>query len=323
VSGISAVLEGSVDPRTFATTYYFQYGPTVAYGKQTASGTLPAGSTATVKVSETATGFLPGYHYRLVASNADGPPKEGHDHTYTPKTTKKTIKKTEFELPKSFEPTPIGGAFILSGTLAGSDNASRSIVLQASPYPYRAPFADVGAPIATGATGAFSFRVAKLSTSTKFRVATVGAAPLYSLVLDQQVTVRVTLKVRLSSRKGLVRLYGTVTPAEVGAHVFFQLEQTATLPKGEKEKPDKPEKDGASEKEAERSEKPTFSSKFRTIVKRDTKAVSRFSAVVNISDAGAYRALVEVPPGAVASGHSQSIQLQAPAKKKKTKKKSG
>jgi hypothetical protein len=27
VSGTSGVFEGSVDPRSFATTYYFQYGP--------------------------------------------------------------------------------------------------------------------------------------------------------------------------------------------------------------------------------------------------------------------------------------------------------
>jgi len=195
-------------------------------------------------------------------------------------------------------------------------------VLQASPFPYRTPFANVGGPIATGATGAFSFRVAKLSTSTKFRVATVGALPVYSLVLTEQVTVRVTLKVRSTSRKGLVRLYGTVTPAEVGAHVFFQLEGTAKRPKAEKEKLDKPKKPGTSEKAAEKSEKPTFSSKFSTVVKRATRTISRFSAVVNIIDAGAYRAFVEVPPGPVASGHSQSIQLHA-APKKKSKKKKG
>src|SRR5271157_4659607 len=62
VSGTSAVLEGTIDPRTFTTTYYFVYGPTTAFGKQTASGTLEGGPTATVtkRVSETASGFLAG-----------------------------------------------------------------------------------------------------------------------------------------------------------------------------------------------------------------------------------------------------------------------
>src|SRR5271165_4038493 len=36
VSGTSAPLEGTVDPRTYATTYFFEYGPTTASLKQTA-----------------------------------------------------------------------------------------------------------------------------------------------------------------------------------------------------------------------------------------------------------------------------------------------
>lgn len=328
VSGTSAVLEGSIDPRTYATTYYFEYGPTTANLKQTASGKLEGGPTATetTKVSETAAGFLTGYYYRLVATNSAGM-KAGNWKKYTAKPTKPTKKKNEFVLPKSFEPTPLGGAFTLGGTLTGEDSAGRSIVLQASPYPYRAPFANVGGPIATSASGAFSFHVPKLTTNTRFRVATVGSPIVYSLVLSEQVTVRVTLRVRRSSRKGLVRLYGTVTPAEVGAKVFFQLEAKPKAPKGGKERPAKPEKPTASEKAEERAEeraeRPTFLSKFSTVVKREpgTKAFSRFSAVVSITDAGAYRAFVELPPGPLASGHSLSISLQAaPAKKSKRKK---
>ncbi len=329
VSGTSAPLEGTIDPRTYATTYYFEYGPTTALGKQTASGKLEGGPTAfeTKKVSETATGFLNGYYYRLVATNSLGNTVDGKLKKYSAKPTKPTKQKKRGSCcPNPFEPTPLGGTFILSGTLTGPGNAGRSIVLQASPYPYRTPFADVGGPILTGSNGAFSFRVARLSTSTRFRVATVGTPIVYSLILNEQVSVRVTLKVRHSSHRGLVRLYGTVTPAEVGAKVFFQLETKAKAPKGGKERAAKPEKPAASEKAEERAEeraeKPTFQSKFSTVVKRDTKAFSRFSAVVTVADAGAYRAFVEIPPGPLTSGHSPSIQLQAaPAKKSKHKKK--
>jgi hypothetical protein len=319
VSGTSAVLEGSIDPRTLPTTYYFKYGPTTAYGQQTTPASLPAGTTR-VKIDQAVTGFLSGYHYRLVASNADGP-KEGRDRTYTTKVIKK--KKSGFELPKSFEPTVFGGTFILSGTLTGTDSANRSIVLQASAYPYRAAFANVGTPILTGASGSFSFRVANLSTSTRFRVATVDPTPLYSLVLTEQVAVRVTLKARTTRHKGLVRLYGTVTPAEVGAHLFIQLEKTRTAKAPKGEKPDKPEKPGKGEKSETSEEKPTFSTKFSAVVKRATKTISRFSVVVNIQDAGAYRAFVEVRPGPVASGHSQSVTLDAPKTKRKKKNTSG
>ncbi len=312
VSGTSAMLEGAVDPRTYATTYSFQYGPTVAYGQETTSATLPAGSTATVKVSLTATGFLPGYHYRLLASNQAGV-KDGKDRIYTVATTK---KKSEFVLPKLFQPTTLGGTFVLNGTLTGADNANREIVLQASPYPYTAPYADVDAPLLTGPTGAFSFRVDDMLTSTKFRVATVGSSlPLLSRIVPEAVTVRVVLKARAASHNGLVRLYGTVTPAEVGAHVFLELEKAAKPKSVKPGKPEKPEKPGKTEKEP--SEKaPSFSSKFETLVKRATRTISRFSIVVSVRQTGHYRAFVQVALGAVASGSSSTVLLRAPARRR-------
>ena len=223
-------------------------------------------------------------------------------------------------LPKTFAPTPLGGTFALSGALTGTGNANRAIVLQASPYPYTAPFADIGASIVTNATGRFSFRVAHLSASTKFRVGTVGPPLLYSPIVPARVAVFVTLKARSGGHTGLARLYGTVTPAEVGAHVFFQLEKPAKTEKTAKsEKPAKLEKPGKgkSEKSEEREEAPTFSTKFSTIVKRGTRTISRFSAVVSIRDAGRYRAFVEIRPGLLVSGHSTSILLRAAPKGKK------
>jgi hypothetical protein len=316
-NGSSAVLEGSVNPRTLATTYYFQYGPTTAYGSQSTPASLPAGGTTKVKVSRAVTGILLGYHYRLVATNADGT-KDGHDRVLNLK--KKQVRKSGFVLPSAFAPTPVGGTFVLSGTLTGLGNANRAIALQASPYPYRTPFADVGAPIATNAVGGFSFRVSNLFTSTRFRVVTVGAPVLSSSIVTEPVVVRVILKARASRAGGLGRLYGTVTPAEVGARVFFQLEKVKseeTKP-GKVEKPPKIEKPGKHEKsghgggKAEDSEKPpAFLTRFITVVKRATKSVSRFSIVVKIRETGHYRAYVVIPAGPLASGHSQTILLHA------------
>ena len=318
-SGASTVLEGTVDPRNIATSYYFQYGPTVTYGSQTPTLSLPAGAT-TVKVTQTVTGISPGYHYRLVASNTDGK-RVGHDHVFNTTASK---QKPAFVLPKTFQPTPIGDAFVLNGSLTGADNANRAIVLQESPYPYTTAYVDVGSPILTSATGHFSFRVADLRTNTKFRVSTLNAVPLRSLIVPEQVSVRVLLKVRTSSRKGLVRLYGTVTPAEVGARVFFQLEKTPnTEPSAPKSEPViKLENPAVTKKKSEKSEKgPTFSTKFNALVKPGTKAIARFSAIVSIKTTGNYRAYVAIGPGPVASGHSTSIMLHAAASTKKTKKK--
>src|SRR5262249_6398956 len=73
VSFGSAVLTGSVNPRGADTSYYFQYGPTKAYGGQTAIADAGAG-THTLGVAVAVAGLQPltVYHFRLVAVNAAG-----------------------------------------------------------------------------------------------------------------------------------------------------------------------------------------------------------------------------------------------------------
>jgi len=329
VSPPTAVLQGTVNPRTLSTTYYFQYGPTSAYGSQTVVATLAAG-TAKIKVEKTVIGVQAGYHYRLVASNSSGT-SDGHDRVVS---SSPSSSKPGFELPKTYAAIPLGGTFVLTGTLTGAGDASRSVVLQESPYPYTGGYADVGAPILTTPGGRFAFSVPDLKASAKFRVAAIGEKPLYSPIVPQRVSVRVALKVRASSHTpGLVRLYGTVAPAETGARVYLQLEQ----PKKHEEglKPEKPaklenvEKGNKSkageraEKKAEREKPASFKTKFTTVVKHATRSISRFSVIVKVQQAGRYRAYVQVRPGALVSGTSQSVQLRAaPSKKGKGKRRS-
>lgn len=322
VNGTSADLEGIINTRTLAATYYFVYGPTSTYGSQTPTQTLPAGNNLPVRVSQPVSGLLSGYHYRLVAINSAGAKKEGKDRVYI---AKLKSKKAQFELPSTIEPIVLGQVFVLSGSLKGTDSANRAIVLQASTYPYTAAYATIGGPVLTSATGAFSFRVANLAASTRFRVATVaatGAVPIYSKLVTEPVEVRVSLKVRTTSRKkGLVRLYGTVTPAETGAHIYFQLERTR---KPKPVKSGKPESEKKTEKAEERAEKgPIFATtRFSTVVKPATKTLSRFSVVVQLKDAGRYRAFVELKPGPLASGYSQPVLIRTVEPKTKKKKKS-
>ncbi len=291
VQGATVTLLGSVNPRTAATTYFFQYGATVAYGKQTTPATLPAG-TATIKVGQQAPGMLPGYHYRLVASNSLGPSKPGKDRTFTTTTT----RRSKFSLVKPQVATVYGGSVTLSGTLSGSGNAARKIVLQESPYPFLTPFAPVGLPSVTGATGAFSFRVPRLLASTQFRVATLDPRPLYSSLVTVEAAYRVTLKVKTSSHKGIVRLYGTVTPAAVGAKVLLQLRKKV--------------RPGHTEKTEERTTR--FATQFTTTVKRGTKTVSRFSAIVKVLKGGSYQARVEPgKKGPFVAGTSTTVVLHS------------
>jgi hypothetical protein len=315
--GSSDELEGTVNPEKLTTTYYFQYGPTNSYGSQTPNATLPAEPAEPVQVSQTVTGMQAGWRYRLVASNADGT-AEGREHIFSVKVTNKKTSKTGFELSGSTEPTVVGEPFVLSGTLAGPGNGNRQIVLQESPYPYRDPYANLGAPILTSPGGAFSFRVPDFTHSARFRIATVGVTPLYSRIVTELAAVRVVLKVRITRHaKGLVRLYGTVSPAAVGARVLFQLEKP---PKQKPPKSGRLEKPGKSERSSE-EKPPSFATKFSAAVEHATKSLSRFTLVVKIQEAGNYRALVELPPGPLASGHSQTVALQAGPTTGKHKKK--
>lgn len=71
----TAILRGEVNPLGFSgdTTVYFEWGETTAYGRVTASQTKPGGS-AFVQVSDNiaALNRNTAYHFRIVASNANG-----------------------------------------------------------------------------------------------------------------------------------------------------------------------------------------------------------------------------------------------------------
>lgn len=68
-----ATLPGTVTPNLRATTYRFEYGTSTAYGGLTPALNLAPGAGA-VPVSAAVSGLAAGttYHYRLVATNADG-----------------------------------------------------------------------------------------------------------------------------------------------------------------------------------------------------------------------------------------------------------
>ncbi len=86
VQQAQATLNGTVNPKSTDTHYYFEYGKTTEYGTDVPA--LPGGDAgsgaSSVAVSATATGLEAGvtYHYRLFASNTGGL-ERGSDQTYT------------------------------------------------------------------------------------------------------------------------------------------------------------------------------------------------------------------------------------------------
>lgn len=89
VTSTSATLNGSVFPNGADTTVSFEYGTDTNYGTtapfgSTLPGTLPGPSNIPVAISDLAVNVT--YHYRIVATNADGT-TYGADMTFTTSTT--------------------------------------------------------------------------------------------------------------------------------------------------------------------------------------------------------------------------------------------
>jgi hypothetical protein len=214
VSYGSAVLTGAVNPRGADTSYYFQYGPTKAYGGQTTIADAGAG-THTLAVTIAVAGLQPltVYHFRLVAVSAAGV-AFGADRTLL--TTKVPLSLAILSSPN---PVLFGGTAIVQGTLSGTGNANQAVVLQVNVLPAAAGFTSVGNAELTTASGGFSFPLLGLSQSLQLRVATTSNPPVFSPVVVENVAVRVDSHIRHTRRAHFVRIYGTVTPAADGMQV--------------------------------------------------------------------------------------------------------
>lgn len=214
----SATLHGTVNPKGSETFYYFQYGLTKAYTAQTSIVDAGAG-TAPVHVAIALSGLIPltTYHYRLVAVNGVGR-GVGSDKSFA--TRRVPLSLQIFASPN---PTPFGGAVTIQGTLSGTGNGNREVVLQANAFPFTAGFVNVENPELTNAEGGFSFNVLGLAAATQYRVVTTTRNAVISPVVTEAVTPRVSahsLRVRfLAHGRRLVRFYGTVAPALDGTHI--------------------------------------------------------------------------------------------------------
>ncbi len=294
--GTTGQLQASVNPTGLETTYYFRYGPSTAYGSQTAPVAIGSGST-NVKVGQTVTGLAAGFHYRVVAVNSAGEAL-GKDKTVT-----LAKKKLDFNFPKvkaRDRLTGYGGTYILSGTLTGQGAGNHAIQLQSAPYPYTGGFTTVGPTVATNATGGFSFRIAGMRQSTKFRVVALGTRPTTSPDIVVSVAVNVTVHVRSLPHAGMARVYGTVTPAVAGQAIVELLKPAKETSKREAEGP-RAQAVGASK------------------LKAATKTLSRFSAVLSIPASGNYRVYVRLAKGPLVSGYSQDVKIRThvPPRKRK------
>jgi hypothetical protein len=219
VTPTSVVLNGRVNPNGAATTYFFQYGPTVIYGALTPSTAVGKG-TRGVHVAVAVTGLAPAttYHYRIVAQNAKGL-RRGRDRTFR-------TRRQPLGVALAATPNPIraGGSTTLGGALTGTGNGNRQVALQSNPWPYTQGFLTVGNAQVTSATGAFAFPLLSVPANTQYRVLMASRPDVVSPVVVLGTTVKATrhVKVTRGVRSGRIRFSGRLTPAVDGQQVLIQ-----------------------------------------------------------------------------------------------------
>jgi hypothetical protein len=215
----SARVGGSVDPNKEATNYYFQYGTTIALGTETAMTPAGAGANA-VRVSVDLGGLAPTtrYHYRIVAVNASDTTL-GKRRTFT--TRRQPLGVSLAATPN---PVKLGSGTTLAGTLSGTGNAGRKIVLQGNPWPYTQGFQNASNELLTNATGGFSFAILSLPFNTQYRVVMPERPAVVSPIVAAGVKFYVGSKVskKRVKRGRKVRFSGTIKPARPGANIAFQ-----------------------------------------------------------------------------------------------------
>jgi hypothetical protein len=273
VSFGSATFKGSVNPKGADTSYYFQYGITKGYGLQTTILGAGAG-THGVPVAIPVGGLQPltVYHFRLVAVNASGA-TIGADKTFL-------TKKVPLSLAILASPNPViwGGAITVQGSLSGTGNGDREVVLQANGFPFTAGFANVGNPELTTATGGFSFAVFGLTQATQYRVLTTTNPPVISPITGEGVAVRIKARMGRIGPHGKALFFGTVFPAldGVGVAIMHETHGREVFVKG-------------------------------SVLRHATAITSKFSRVVAVKRGGVYHVLVHFTSGPLVTTYSAPL----------------
>ena len=189
VSPTSAVLSGTVNANGAATTWYFDYGTTSGYGLKTATQTIAAGSGAQpVSVTVSNLSPLTTYHYRLVASNANGTVKDGDMSFSTP--TSITMAQTALRV--------VAGQYVrLSGSVFGGQTG---VALTIRSQPFGESVLTPLATVYSGADGTWTYLARPLVTTTFQASANGGTSPQLTIGVQPAVSLHLISGARFSTR---------------------------------------------------------------------------------------------------------------------------
>jgi len=274
----SARLTGKVTPNGAQTSYRFEYGTTMFYGSNTAPAIAGSGNAAA-----TVTADLPGlapatvYHFRLVARNRNGT-VIGGDRKF--KTRSVPLGLTLAAAPN---PVPFGQPTVLVGTLTGTGNANRQILLQSTPFPYTQPFQPTANVQLTNAQGQFVFPLLPVPLNTQYRAVIPSRPEVASPIVSLGVAARVATytSARRVHTGHAVRFFGTVRPARPGARFAIQRQRRGI---------------------------------WRTVSGGVTHGagggVSRYSKRLRIRRGGLYRVFVQITDGSLASKAGRTVRIK-------------
>ena len=274
----TATLQGKVNPNAAATTYFFQIGPTVLYGATTAPAAAGAGAKA-VAVAVPVTGLAPAttYHYRLVAQNSFGITR-GADRTFKTKP-----QPLGLSLGATPNPVPFGKPTVLGGTLSGTGNAGRHVVLQSNPFPYTQGFVTVSNPQIVDPRGAFAFPLLSVPLNTQYRVLIPTKPDIVSPIVSVGVAPKVSTTVSSTRvRRGQqVRFTGTMKPGQGGERLAIQ------------------------------KLKPTgWVTVAGATTRRSSSTSSRYTKRIRISRGGSYRVFIASANGSFVSGIGRTVKIR-------------
>ncbi len=216
VGANGAQLNGKINPNGLAATYFFQYGTSKSYGAQTpnqSAGAVTKAFNVSASVGKLAVHTT--YHFRLVATNANGTFVGGDRTFYT------ASGKLGLTLGPRPDPVVFGHAVALVGNVNGA-GGDVAVTLHGQGFPFSGAFAQVGNPVTTDGNGRFRMVVLNPTVRTKYFVtASVAGSNLTSPIVISRVRVKVGLTItKLGGH--LVRFHGTIRPALTGAIVSIQ-----------------------------------------------------------------------------------------------------
>lgn len=170
VTQTAATLRADVNPHGLATTFAFQYGTSTAYGAQTVTKSTGSG-TSTVAVSIRIGHLTPGvrYHFRVIATNADGT-TVGGDHSFQTPLPPATAPKVLGTAP--FAPTATGVAFTALLSPGGATTTYRFQYGTSTAYGLETFGKTLGASVLPHSV---SFRVNSLAPHTTYHFRVVAS----------------------------------------------------------------------------------------------------------------------------------------------------